>query len=123
MKINKKVVNDIVIFTPEKLDEDRSSEEGVTIDIGNNKILVDEIDRELEKGKNKIIINLKNISFVDSSGLQGLFTCAINVKKRSGKLLISNTNNNILRIFKITSLLDIVANFKDESLAIDSLKD
>jgi len=120
MNISKRYEDEIVIVTPEKNSESNESEH-LTIDIANNKTLVDAIEDELQKGKFKIIINLKHIAFVDSSGLQGLFTCAININKRNGSLLITDINNNILRIFKITSLLDIVKPFGTEADAIKSL--
>jgi anti-anti-sigma factor len=64
----------------------------VELDVDNNYLLIEAVEEELSKGKNKIILQLKNVSYVDSSGLGAIFDSYKQVVERDGQLKILNPN-------------------------------
>lgn len=72
------------------------------------------------ENNNYIILNLKNVNFVDSSGLGSLVSILKKIGK-NGDLLICNVNSNILSMFKLTRMDRIFKIFENEEDAIKSL--
>lgn len=61
----------------------------------------------LEKGNTKLIIDLADVSYLNSSAI-GILTVAHNAyQQRQGKLILCNLNKNISNIFLVTKLSTI----------------
>lgn len=61
--------------------------------------------KELAKGKNnKVILNLKEVSYLNSTALGVLLSANALFEKNNGKLLICNVNEYLRNIFSITKL-------------------
>ena len=61
------------------------------------------INSEVSSNKN-FVIDFKNVTAINSSGLGILIACLKKIKDASGKLTLENLNSKILNIFKITKL-------------------
>ncbi|MGI6668494.1 MAG: STAS domain-containing protein [Acetivibrionales bacterium] len=58
----------------------------------------------VDKSKKDIIVDLGNLSYIDSTGL-GIFVGALKKAKLSGKnIRVENTKDNIKKLFTITGL-------------------
>jgi len=69
------------------------------------KKIIERIDREQEKKSvKKLILDLKNIEFIDSSGLGSFIALEVIMLKRKGKLVLRNVDNNVLELLKIAGL-------------------
>lgn len=61
----------------------------------------------LEKYENMdcdIVINLKDLEYIDSTGIGAIMTVYNEVKKKNKVLTVENANRNIAKLFKITEL-------------------
>lgn len=83
-----------------ELDHHTSEEVRVKID--------DQIDRE---GVNKVIINFKDVTFMDSSGIGVVVGRYKKIKGRDGKLCVINVNKSVNRVFELSGLYKIIASY------------
>ncbi len=58
----------------------------------------------INKGIDKISIDMANVSMVDSTGLSVLIAIQNTLRKKDGILELLNVSDDILRLFKITRL-------------------
>ena len=63
-----------------------------------------EINNTLKKGANIIILDLKNVTFMDSSGLAALVLIHKIVHAAGGKLFFSSISEPVRMLFELTSL-------------------
>ena len=66
--------------------------------------LKNEIDILLEINLNKIILDMKHITFMDSSGIGIIIKTFKNVKSDKGQLFIVNCNSSVQNVLKLTKL-------------------
>lgn len=60
-----------------------------------------------DEGKYNIILDLKNVEFIDASGLGVMVGGFKRVKNYKGMLGILDAQENILKIFRITGLINV----------------
>jgi anti-sigma B factor antagonist len=81
--------------------------------------LLHDVVRDLnQKGSNKILINLREVSYIDSSGLGDLVTCLTTVRNRGGDLRISDANARVRDLLEITKLSYVIPTERDEESAL-----
>ncbi len=78
------------------------------------------IRRLLGEGKNKLLLNLAGVSYIDSSGIGELVSSFTTVKKEGGSLKLLNLTQKIQDLLAITKLLTVFDTFDDEELALSS---
>ncbi|MDX1383283.1 MAG: STAS domain-containing protein [Thermoanaerobaculia bacterium] len=101
--------------------------EGITIldpkgkiTIGSGDIaLRDSVMEALESGARKILINLKDVSTIDSSGIGELVAAFTTVTNRGGKLKLVGLPPKVSDILQITQLVTVfeVVDSEDEAVA------
>jgi len=67
-----------------------------------------------------IIVNLEDVTYIDSSGLATIVECLQGAKKYSGRLSLTGMNENIKDIFVMTRLDTIFEVFETEEDALAS---
>src|SRR5580658_427984 len=94
------------------------------ITLGEGNVMLREVVRGLiDSGSKKIILNLGEVQYVDSSGVGELVKTHITVRNQGGKLRLVNLNkrlNDLLQMTRLSSVFDIE---RDEATAISSLGD
>lgn len=75
----------------------------------------------VDQGKFKIIVDLEKVDFMDSSGLGVLVGGLKRVRSHEGAIALICTQENILKIFRITGLVKVFPIFENESQAIQSV--
>lgn len=81
-----------------------------------------ELDGYLHKNENKtFLINLKNVSQIDSYALSILATFGNEIKPKGGVLVFSNLEPFIYSIFRMMRMDDIFEIFEEEDDAIEKL--
>src|SRR5437764_11994370 len=83
-------------------------------------ILRNAIRRLLGEGKNKILLNLAGVGYVDSSGIGELVSSFTAVKKEGGTLNLLNLTQKIQDLLAITKLLTVFDVYDDEGEALSS---
>lgn len=74
----------------------------------------------LAEGKNKILLNLKNVTHIDSGGLGELISGYVALHKAGGNLKLLHLNQKVHELMTITKLLTVFDIYDDESAAVDS---
>jgi len=72
------------------------------------------------EGKTKIILNLAEVSYIDSTGLGALVMCATSQRKAGGDLKLLNLNRRNIELLVMTKLATVFEFFNDEQDAVNS---
>ena len=78
------------------------------------------IRRLLGEGKKKILLNLANVGYIDSSGIGELVSSFTAVNKESGSLKLLNLTQKIQDLLAITKLLTVFDTYDEEGEALAS---
>ena len=80
------------------------------VDLYQTNAIRDKVTELIGGNKNKAIVNMSGVSYIDSSGLGALISCRTNMKKAGGDLKLSaltDTVKSVLEITKLSQLFDI----------------
>ncbi len=86
----------------------------------NTGILRDELTSLLAQGEKKILVNMANVSYVDSGGLGELVGGYTTVTNQGGALKLLNLQGKMRDLMQITKLHTIFSIFDDENAAVAS---
>jgi len=107
MKLDERVSGDVTIITI-------TGE--ITLSAGGDVQLKDKIQSLLQQGRKKILLDMGNVSYVDSAGLGQLVQATVTATKNGGKLKLLNLTkrlNDLLVVTKLSTVFDIVENESD----------
>ncbi len=79
------------------------------------------LDTVIELGTAKLVLDLSDVTFIDSTGLSVLLNALRMVTQRHGGLALVCKNPTVLRLFEITSLDGTFEIFSDRAEAIASV--
>jgi len=85
-----------------------------------NEILRGIVADLLEKGHKKVLLNLAEVSYVDSSGLGELVKTHTTIRNRGGSLKMTNLNKRVYELLKVTHLVAVFDIAADEPGAISA---
>ena len=74
----------------------------------------------LQKDSKKILLNLADISYIDSSGIGELVSTYTTTVNSGGRLKLLNLTKKIQQLLAITKLLTVFETFEDEESALAS---
>jgi len=80
----------------------------------------DEVRDQTDQGLRKILLNLGDVSYIDSAGLGELTAAYTSVKNRGGQLKLLNLTRRIHDLMQITKLYTVFDVYDDEKKAIAS---
>ena len=72
------------------------------------------------EGQKKIILNLKNVEFIDSTGLGTLVICFTTLQKQGGTLKLLHLSRRHIELLVLTKLTVLFEVFDEEQAAINS---
>jgi anti-sigma B factor antagonist len=72
------------------------------------------------QGVQRLILNLAEIEYIDSTGLGGLVICYTTLKKAGGTLKLLNLNRRNIELLLLTKLTTVLELFDDEQDAVNS---
>ena len=112
MKINTRTIGDIQIL-------DWSGK----ITLGEGTMSVRNAVRDLlQSGGKKIILNLADVNYIDSSGIGELVSTYTTVTSSGGQLKLLNLTKKIHELLAITKLLTVFQVFENEQAALASFR-
>ena len=85
-------------------------------------ILRDAIKDLLGKGQKKILLNLGDVTYIDSSGIGELVSAFTSVRNQGGELKLLNLTKKVHDLLQITKLYTVFDIRDDEGTAIQSFK-
>lgn len=80
------------------------------------------VEEALASGKANILVNLKDVTHIDSSGIGELVACFTTVKRRGGSMKLVNLPPKINDILQVTQLITVFDVFDNEEEAIQSFQ-
>ncbi len=91
------------------------------ISLGEGNVMLRDMVRDLaDKGNNRIILNLGEVNYIDSSGLGELVKTHTTVRNKGGELKLTNLNQRVHDLLQMTRLSAVFDIQKDEASAIKS---
>lgn len=93
-----------------------------TVDTGESDLLSKDLRKLLDVGKRKLLLNLMNLSQIDSSGVSIIVEVFVSLKRAGGVLKLLAPRGRVLKVLRVFRLLDIVPIFEDESDALKSFR-
>ena len=82
--------------------------------------LRDTITSLLKQGRKNIVLNLRGLEYLDSSGIGQLVRNYMTVIKAGGEMKVVGLTARVEEILKITKLSGVLAEFQDEEEALRS---
>jgi len=82
--------------------------------------LRDEVRKLVGEGKKKIVLNLAEVNYIDSSGLGELVSAYTAVKNAGGELKLLNLTSKVRDLLVITKLVTVFDVKDDEAAAVSS---
>ncbi len=110
------------------LEIQRREREGIAILDLNGRLIVGEgctllrekVTDEVARGVTSIILNLKDVDFIDSTGLGSMVICYTTLQKAQGKVKLENLNRRNIELLLLTKLSTVFELFNDEQQAVNS---
>ena len=91
------------------------------ITIGSGDVQLREtINKLVDDGKKNILINMKDVTTIDSSGIGELVGCYTSVTNKGGKLKLLHLPPKISDVLTVTQLITVFDVYESESEAISS---
>ena len=81
-------------------------------------ILRDTVKDLLGKGRKKILLNLGNINYIDSSGIGELVSAFTSVRNQGGELKLLHLTKKVHDLLQITKLYTVFHVLDDETAAV-----
>lgn len=76
------------------------------------------VEAALGAGKSNILLNLKGVSHIDSSGIGEMVGCYTTVTRRGGAMKLTNLPSKINDILQVTQLITVFDVFDNEAEAL-----
>jgi len=110
-----------------QLDIQSRQKEGIAVLDLNGRLAVgaasglrEKVNEEMAQGRNSIILNLKDVDFIDSTGLGTMVICYTTLQKAGGNLKLLHLNRRNIELLLLTKLSTVFQIFADEQDAVNS---
>ena len=91
------------------------------ITLGEGNVVLREIVRDLaDKGNKRIVLNLGDVNYIDSSGVGELVKTHTTIRSKGGELKLTNLNKRVHDLLQMTRLSAVFDIQKDEASALKS---
>lgn len=110
------------------LDIQQREREGIVILDMKGRLIVGEatarlrgvVTDNLSAGRKDFILEMREVDFIDSSGLGGMVICFTAVQKQGGKMKLVNLTKRNIELLVLTKLTTVFETFDDEQEAVNS---
>ena len=93
-----------------------------TIDGGESELLGSRLKQLVANGVRKLLLNLVDLTQVDSSGISIIVGTFVSLCSRGGDLRLLRPSGRVLEVFRVLHLLEIIPSFEDETQALASFR-
>jgi len=93
-----------------------------TVDGGESQLLSSQLQKLVAKGVRKLLLNLGDLTQVDSSGVSIIVKTYVSVRGQGGDLRLLRPGGRVLEVFTTLHLLEIIPTFEDETQALASFR-
>lgn len=93
-----------------------------TIDGGESELLESHLHKLIASGARKLLLNLADLTQVDSSGLGVIVGTCASLRRQGGDLRVLRPTGLVLEVFRVLRLLEAIPSFEDEAQALASFR-
>jgi anti-sigma B factor antagonist len=93
-----------------------------TIDRGESELLSNQLKKLVGNGVRKLLLNLADLTQVDSSGVSIIVRTYVSLKRQSGDLKLLCPSGRVLEVLTVLHLIDTIPSFEDEAEALASFR-
>jgi anti-sigma B factor antagonist len=93
-----------------------------TIGGGESELLSSHLRKLLASGVRKLVMDLKELIQVDSSGIGIIVGTCVSLRRQGGDLKLLCPRDKVLNVLTVFRLLDVIESFEDEAQAIASFR-
>jgi len=93
-----------------------------TIDVGESELLDGRLQTLVANGARKLLLNLTDLTRVDSSGISVIVGTCFSLRRKGGDLRVLRPSGPVLEVFRVLHLLDAIPSFDDEARALASFR-
>jgi len=93
-----------------------------TIDAGESELLDGQLQRLVANGARKLLLNLTDLTRVDSSGISVIVGACVSLRHQGGDLRVLRPSGPVLEVFRVLHLLEAIPSFDDEARALASFR-
>ena len=93
-----------------------------TIDGGESELLSSRLKELVANGVRKLLLNLANLTQVDTSGVSAIIWRYVSLRERGGELKLLCPRGRVLEVFRVLRLLESISSFEDEAEALASFR-
>lgn len=109
MRVNERVSNDVVVVEPKgRLTVETEAE------------FIRTVRRILNAGRTRLVLNLADVPYIDSSGLGAIAYVYTSAWRRGGELKLLNVKGRNRRLLTVTRLMTVFEEFDSEEEAVRS---
>jgi anti-anti-sigma factor len=83
-----------------------------------SELLNGHLQKLVAKGASKLLLNIADLSQIDSSGVSVIVRTHASLKRHGGGLKLLHPGGRVLQVLTVIHLLDIIPSFDDEAQAL-----
>jgi anti-anti-sigma factor len=93
-----------------------------TIDGGESQLLSSQLQKLLATGVRKLLLNLGDLTQVDSSSVSIIVGTYVSLRSQGSELKLLRPGGHVLEVFRVLRLLEIIPTFENETEALASFR-
>jgi len=94
----------------------------LTIDGGESELLSQHLQKLVANGVRKMLLNLIELTQVDSSGVSIIVKTYVSLKRQGSDLGLLSPGGRVLEVFRVLHLLSTIPTFENEAQALASFR-
>lgn len=93
-----------------------------TVNSGESELLSGHLQKLMARGVRKLLLNLTDLTQVDSSGITTIVRTTVSLRGQGGSLKLLRPRGRVLEVLGVLHLLEIIPSFEDETEALSSFQ-
>lgn len=89
---------------------------------GESELLSNRLKKLVADGVRKLLLNLKELTHIDSSGVGIIVGACVTVRREGGNLKLLCPHDGVRKVLTVFRLLDVIECFEDEAQAVASFE-
>jgi anti-sigma B factor antagonist len=94
----------------------------LTVNDSESELLRSHLEKLIGNGVQKLLLNVTDLTRIDSSGVSIIAETYVSLKQQGGRLRLLGPRGRVLQVLTVLRLLDVVESFEDEAQALASFQ-
>jgi anti-sigma B factor antagonist len=85
-------------------------------------LLIDHLNKLVSTGALKLLLNLADLTQLDSSGISAIVGTYVSLSRQAGSLVLLRPRGRVRAVLRVVRLAEIIPTFEDETQALASFR-